>query len=261
MRLSPQSLGFAGGDTMTVRHGSWWQEVGKPLALIAAIALLAGVLVLLIFVGYNLTWTGFLHKTLWDWLQLLIIPLVLAVAALLFNRATSRTEQKIASDKQREDLLQAYLDHMEELLLEKQLGTSAPEAVRNIARVRTVTTFSRLDSERKGRVLHFLYESELIMKGNKIVDLSYADLRNANLVQFDKSEADLSRTDLSGAKLQGAKFIGTDLSGAKLQGANLNGADLSRANLNGALGVTAEELEKQAASLTGATLPDGSTHP
>ena len=40
-------------------------------------------------------------KTLWDWMQLLIIPVVLAVAAYLFNLATSHTEHKIAEDKQR----------------------------------------------------------------------------------------------------------------------------------------------------------------
>lgn len=151
-----------------------------------------------------------------------------------------QNDRNISFDNQHEAGLQAYIDNMSELLLEKKLRYSqSKDEVRNIARVRTVTTLSRLDSERKGRVLHFLYESELIMKGNKIVDLSYADLSNANLVQFDKSGADLSGTDLSGANLSGAKLIGTNLSGANLsranlQGANLSGADLSRANLQGA---------------------------
>src|SRR5690348_804154 len=118
----------------------------------------------LIIAGYwlNWDWTGFTQhigpqisqyqptKTLWDWLQLFIIPVVLAIAALLFNRATTRTEQqiaatryeqdqKIALDKQREDLLQVYLDRMSELLLEKNLRTSQPNTeVRNVARVRTI---------------------------------------------------------------------------------------------------------------------------
>lgn len=30
-------------------------------------------------------WTGFGDKTAWDWMQLLIVPVVLAVGALLFN--------------------------------------------------------------------------------------------------------------------------------------------------------------------------------
>src|SRR5881275_2097866 len=55
------------------------------------------------------TVTNLPGKTLWDWLQLLIIPAVLAVAGYLFNYSTSRnernaadrhnqTEQKIAQD-------------------------------------------------------------------------------------------------------------------------------------------------------------------
>src|SRR5256884_5485171 len=106
-------------------------------------------------------------KTLWDLLQLLIIPVALALIALLFNRATTRTEQKIAAerykqdkgiasrhyhqdqqiakqryeqdqnlalDKQREDLLQTYLDRMSALLLKEKLRSSAidPE-LRNVA--------------------------------------------------------------------------------------------------------------------------------
>jgi uncharacterized protein YjbI with pentapeptide repeats len=48
---------------------------------------------------------------------------------------------------------------------------------------------------------------------------------------------------------------------ANLSKAKLFGADLSKVNLKGAIGVTVEELKKQAISLTGTTMPDGSKHP
>jgi uncharacterized protein YjbI with pentapeptide repeats len=51
-----------------------------------------------------------------------------------------------------------------------------------------------------------------------------------------------------------------DLSGANLSGADLSGADLSGADLSGAQGVTEEELEEQAKTLEGATMPKGSIH-
>ncbi len=60
-------------------------------------------------------------------------------------------------------------------------------------------------------------------------------------------EADLSDSDLSGADLRSA-----DLSDAEL----LN-ADLSDDVLSSAQGITNEELEQQAASLEGATMPNG----
>src|SRR5690242_4550553 len=109
--------------------------------LIAGIIAVCIGIFLVIFASYwlNWTWTGFNasvgpnilqyqpSKTLWDWMQLLIVPLVLALGALLFNSTASRNEQRIAlqrdhtaqsiaQDNQRETLLQAYLDRMSELL-------------------------------------------------------------------------------------------------------------------------------------------------
>jgi uncharacterized protein YjbI with pentapeptide repeats len=216
-------------------------------------------------------------RTLWDWLQLLIIPLVLAVAALLFNLATTRTEQNIALDKQREDLLQAYLDRMSELLLKEKLRSSEADAeVRNVARVRTITILFQLDARRIDYVFAFLRESDLIKSeaGRSIVSLSEAnfskiDLREVNLHEVDLfkvnlfranlSKANLSEANLKGANLSGAYLLGTNLSGADLSEADLSFAELGAVNLNRAW-VTREQVE-QAKSLQGTTMPDGSIHP
>src|SRR6266487_5615358 len=104
---------------------SWWQKAKKPLEVFCIIVVCVLVIALLVVIAlayiFNVNVPGLRGKTLWDWLQLLIIPLALAVIALLFNLANSRTErqiakdrykqdQQIALDKQREDLLQTYLD-------------------------------------------------------------------------------------------------------------------------------------------------------
>src|SRR5260221_218483 len=212
-----------------------------------------GVLVLvgligLIFAGYwfNWDWTGFNEhigprvpqyqptKTLWDWLQLLLIPLVLAVAALLFNRATTRTEQTIALDKQREDLLQAYLDRMSELLLEKKLATSPSEEASNVARVRTITLLFQLDARRIGYVFAFLREAGLMSaySDSSIVSLSQANLNKIDLSQANLSEANLSEANLSEANLPQANLSQANLTNTNLSQANLRQANLSQANLN-----------------------------
>src|SRR5258708_1346220 len=197
----------------------------------------------LIFAGYwfNWDWTGFNEhigprvpqyqptKTLWDWLQLLIIPLVLAVAALLFNRATTRTEQTIALDKQREDLLQAYLDRMSELLLEKKLATSPSEEASNVARVRTITLLFQLDARRIGYVFAFLREAGLM---SAYSDSSIVSLSQANLNKIDLSQANLSETNLSEANLSEANLSETNLGKANLRQANLTKANLSQANFS-----------------------------
>src|SRR5215210_6981864 len=121
----------------------------------------------------------------------------------------------------------------------------------------------------------------------KEVDLRRADLRGADLKGSDLKEADLrganlSNADLSNTCLAGANLLPYDIRHpSKLNATNLsNGSDpndidpsddhmipadltgayLSGANLRGATGMTPEELEQQAKSLKGATMPDGSKH-
>ncbi len=278
-------------------------------------------LVVVIILGYllNWHWTGLVPetsepkqhmKTLWDWLQLLVIPLMLAIGAFWLNqlqksreeRATEQrdtTERELARDKQREDLLQTYLDRMSELLLEKQLHSPASpyeilaitrDEVRNVARVRTITILVQLDARRIGYVFAFLREAGLMsttsesivsLKGANLTKINFsqarieqADLSKANLNDADLSKADLSGANLSQAILREAYLLGADLSGANLLGADLSQAilgvadlsqaDLIRANLSDAdlsgAKVTEEQL-KTAKSLKGATMPDGSKHP
>ncbi|HAA7104179.1 TPA_asm: hypothetical protein GHE37_07095 [Listeria monocytogenes] len=65
-------------------------------------------------------------------------------------------------------------------------------------------------------------------------NLSYADLRRADLRRADLSGANLRRADLSGANLRGANLSYANLSYADLRRADLSGANLRRANLRGA---------------------------
>jgi uncharacterized protein YjbI with pentapeptide repeats len=88
-------------------------------------------------------------------------------------------------------------------------------------------------------------------------DLRDADLSHASLSKTDLFNANLSDANLSEAYLSEAYLSFADLSGADLSGANLNGANLNGAYLSGAQGVTNEQLDKQAASLKRATMPNG----
>jgi uncharacterized protein YjbI with pentapeptide repeats len=83
------------------------------------------------------------------------------------------------------------------------------------------------------------------------------ELHGANLGETDLSSANLSGAILSEADLSGADLSNTNLDATVLYKADLSGADLYKANLNNAQGITNEELEQQAASLEGATMPDG----
>jgi hypothetical protein len=199
-------------------------------------------------------WTDFGEKTLWDWLQLLsalAIPVVLAVAGFWFTAwqeerqqaieaQRAKVERDIEDQRAQDTALQAYLDQMTELILERNLRDSKEESeVRTLARARTLTVLGRLDPDRKRSVVQFLYESDLIRKGNPIVDLENADLSEADLRLDNLSHADLSHADLTGATLSDANLKEADLSGATLLEADLRGAELS-----GARGVTKRKLER-----------------
>ncbi len=250
---------------MGAKFLSWWQQIKQHRVTILVVAIILVVVIGLIIVGYRFDWTGFNEnnksgKTLWDWLQLLIIPLALAVIAVLFNRSERKNEQRIASDNQQEAALQEYIKEMSELLLHEKLRESKPEEeVRKIARLRTLTVLPGLNGRRKGSVLQLLYEASLIDKDEPIVNLRGADFKEAHLFRAGLSRTSLSRAHLEGAHLWHADLSDANLEGTRLQEAGLEGVDLSSANLIGA-NVSPEQWNK-AKSLKGATMPDGSIHP
>ncbi len=231
-----------------------WQKMKKPPIISLLIALCVGGIILII-PGYLLhwTWTGF-DKTLWDWIQLLIIPVALAMGALLLNRSDQKREQEMAIDNQRETLLQSYLDRLSELLLEKNLRASQPdEEVRNVARARTLTVLSRLDAVRRRSVLDFLLDSGLI----SIIDMDYADFsgitadsyqsppyinlklakvkfRYAHLTHFELENVNLKRTNFSWAKLSHIKAPHANLQSANLSHTHLSHLDLRCSDLTSA---------------------------
>jgi len=227
------------------------------------------VLSLLVAIGYSYS------ITLWDWLKLLIVPAVIAAGGLWFNQQQQERQQEdvrrqrereleIENQRAQDEALQAYLGQMGQMLLDKDRPLRQSEQddeVRTLARARTLTVLSRLDSERTRSVLQFLYEAELITVDRRVLDLSDADLRGTDLSKAKLDHADLSRADLSGSNLVQANFgiavtrasqaargawfenpsdrdrylkqiiLGANLYRTDLTGSNLNRAYLERADL------------------------------
>jgi hypothetical protein len=109
---------------------------------------------LIILVG-----VGYLYgNTLWDWLELLIAPAVLAGGAIWFNRSQRNRElaleerraeeaRTIEERRSQDAALQSYLDQISQLLIDHSLRNSQPgDDVRTLARARTLTTLWGLGS-------------------------------------------------------------------------------------------------------------------
>jgi hypothetical protein len=228
-----------------------------------------------------------------DWVSLLLLPVIvlgglawLGVLGMQQNQASARLLQaqrdqqaatvRAAVEQREEAILQEYLGRIADLMAHDKLLHSAPiDDSRTVAQALTLTTLRQVGPARRGLLVRFLFETKLINNDYKVVTLREADVSGALLRGADIRDcyfygADLHGSDLRGTNLSFAILVLSNLAGANLAGANLQGSDLSQANLAGAnlqganlkdaTGLTESQLN-QAKSASGATMPDGSTHP
>jgi hypothetical protein len=223
-------------------------------------------------------WVGVADKTLWDWMQLLIVPLLLAGGGYLLNSSAQQIREQISQEHQlyreemimmqrtQDEVLRAYLAQMNRFVIDGRL-IDAPEdtEVRRLAQASTLQTVSALEPNRKRHVLRLIYDLGLISKDNPIISLETAELEDADLGEITLHDANLRGAHLDGANLERADLKGSDLrevdlSVTRLRDADLSDACLTGANLTGAdLTGTAVTEEQLAAckSLKGATMPNG----
>lgn len=253
-------------------------------------------LVVVVFLGvivaaycFRWEWTGLYvpepkvagtWKTLWDWLELLVIPAVLAIATLFFNKGENRRsenqanaravlERESAKERWEEAILDDYLARMSDLLLTKGLRTRFTESdepltgeaagrdisSRGIAKALTLMALRRLNSvERRNVVTRFLGQVGLLLADASLLaqaELDDMDLKEVELNGANLRNAWISNSNLGGAALLRARLYGVDLSGSDLSGAILIEAGLQHARLENA-NLTNAQL--QGADLTNANL-------
>ena len=211
--------------------------------------------------GAWLDWTGFKSKTLWDWFDLLGVPLSLAILGYILQQqqqkraeVLAKEQREIAADETKEEILQAYFDRLSVLLVDKNILAIAKKvyatdeendetqhqtratteeieqlsAAVDVIRARTLSTLRRFenDGERKSSVIRFLIEAEVVSKAK--LDLRDADLGGANL-----EGANLEGANLKGANLEGANLTGTNLTGTKTHGGKPHGGKTRVGNPRG----------------------------
>jgi len=114
--------------------------------------------------------------TVRDWLDLLVVPLALVVISFLFTtqqdqrqqaiedlraqqaqkieNQRAEAERELAEQRAQDEALQAYLNQMSALLLERNLRESEEDSeARTLARARTLTVLGRIDPSRKTAVM------------------------------------------------------------------------------------------------------------
>lgn len=204
------------------------EEVNWPLILSpVAVTVLIG----LAFLLKGWSWVGFRHKTLWDWLQVFLLPLILGI----YTIVNSTQQITIANEQRKNEVFQNYTSAIQDLILSKGLLQSQPhDAVRVIATTQTAIVLRQIDKKQAAALLLYLYHLNLINTTNPIITLSNDDFSNIRLATYLDASGKLIHVNLSNANLQGINLEGADLEGVILKHANLNDATLNGANLSNA---------------------------
>lgn len=270
-----------------------WAVILTVLGILLLLTLLGVILILHYAYGMVwVDWTGFgdytgpltkdqRGKTLWDWLGLLIIPTVLALAAFYFNRQERRNELKIAEDRRASDLeiaeerrasdleiakeqrekdleiadrrnqdsvLQNYLDKMNDLILEKHLM--------EVKRCRDEAAVGNPSLDEQA--LDALLPPDLRPVWDMAQIRTVTALRQLNAERRDFIIHFLRDADLADFLLAGASLIAIDLSETYMTQINLSGAKLYNANLTNTtlIRVNLRKAHLHGAILNGAVLFD-----
>jgi hypothetical protein len=261
-----------------------------PYLLIVGPLLVLAVGVLLVVVGAytrEWEWTGFLDKTLWDWMKLLIVPIILALGGVLItqmdrlnsarrlaaDREQAQAEQSLTRQGQITDRFARAIDQLGKTdargnrVFEVRLG--GIYALEQIARdseqdywpiMEVLAAYVRQhapwipEEDQQGEE-----DSREATETTKVLPpapdiqaiLDVLSRAQTRVPEEDRTRLDLHEANLQGANLQGANLQEANLRGAYLRGAYLRGAYLYRADLQGA---DLQEADLQEANLRGAYL-------
>ncbi len=221
--------------------------IKRKLVQILLIIVIISLLIIAIIQGYRFPWTGFSGissksvgiqnpKTLWDWMELLIIPCLLGFLAYLFTNSQKSRELSVAQINKRDKALQQYFDYMTILLINEDAFTDERiEVTKRIARATTLAVLEILDGKQKGHVLRFLIEAELIQKGNQFINLRRANLEDLELDPGSYNNCNLNGANLDRASLAWCHFCDSDMTGITMQNADLESTDFYNVDLDYAL--------------------------
>lgn len=200
-------------------------------------------------------WMGFGDKTLWDWVSIAALPVLIGGA----TYSLKLSQAHIEAIRLQEEGVQNYIERISALALDEH-ATNHPEMTLAIGRAQTSAVLQMVDHERAGHVLTFLHEMDLLQTfAVDLEDMNFnnADLKELNLDGMDFEESilanadienssfrntDLEDADLRGADLEDADFRGAVFDRTKMRGAELDRTDLRGADLTTALGLSASQI-------------------
>ncbi|MBD2308628.1 pentapeptide repeat-containing protein [Chroococcidiopsis sp. FACHB-1243] len=218
---------------------------------------------------YKFKWSGFQDKQLWDWMQLLILPILVATGSFLIGNQVDRREAKQTDLRKQQEILRLYFDQMktytdrpyvrsllrklteirgEIVFTDRQLEEIEKIQINANPDLQTVksltyTILKELDSERKSQVFRYLYDIGLIRLeipstgnkkiGEKEVKCTRPSRTVGNKYVFE-SAIQLENANFEGVDLSKRNLTKANFCKMRLNQANLSESNLTLANINGA---------------------------
>ncbi len=262
---------------------AWTLEMSSSSSYLKYLFILFSIIAAWIVLQLNkFEWSGFKGKTFWNWLELLFVPFLLALGGIWIDNRLDEREREIAKDQVSSQKLLGYyrevkssIKELNQEIIEIAESGSKIEGMRDIAKSKSIsdlqvatnlvkdsndistilndarlqvhTLLEELDRERKGKLVKYLYDLQLIQErcevkqsGSKyyhyclepVISLVGSNLSNTNFSNHNLSKVKFERANLRESNLTGANLFEANLEGADLSGANLDGANLRNAKIN-----------------------------
>ena len=211
---------------------------------------------LIIFLIFVCVVANLQQKSLWDVLELIVVPIVVVFVAYYLTAHEGKRAKEDAVRGERYQIERHFYDSVTNILLDRDLtGNEIGIPQKDIIFARTMSTLRRLnelegDSHIK-TIMDFMRDSTAFQADqtllSRIVDacknenisipkqLIDAKLQSADLHEIDLSDWNLGGSVLSSANLRDSNLSGAYLAGTVLANANLSGANLRGANLDRAI--------------------------
>ncbi|MEM6255724.1 MAG: pentapeptide repeat-containing protein [Cyanobacteria bacterium P01_D01_bin.156] len=216
-------------------------------------------------------------QVFWSLVSVIGVPLAL----LLVSHEIEQANEATAQNTREAESIDAYVDSVGELLLNIDIEQADPSKIERLIRSKTLLVTRQINPNRKGQVVRFLYDQELIFSEQE-VQRRQQEITNAQSLQQTTErleevppqelaesqspqktteeiedtfhQVNLGGLDLVGVNLNSAFIPGINLANTTMQKANLSNTNLVRADFTGA---DLNRADLSGADLSSATL-DGS---
>jgi uncharacterized protein YjbI with pentapeptide repeats len=201
-------------------------KIWKILLYIIIIIIVIVFIGIILYICYNIKALGFTDyytpdgvftrgKTLWDWLGLLIVPILLTVLAISVSDTLKKREIEIGRLDNQNKVIQDYHLLVTKIIEQYDIKIiSGPS--KSLLRARTLAIISIINKKQKAALMQFIVEAGLLQHNNLFLDLESFDLSGISWLPGNYEYINLNGTNMSNSFIQNCSFRESKLSSALL---------------------------------------------